>query len=195
MKRKIAICLMTVGALLICGALGILAYNDFQNKQAQESSQTVMESIRLSIAEKELGDEAVDPFDDTMTVVEIDGYGYIGYISIPALELDLPVMSEWDYGRLKIAPCRYYGGTKTDNLVIAAHNYRLHFGYLGHLEVGDTVIFTDMESEISTYKVTSVEILMPTDVDKVKDTGDDLILYTCTYGGSKRVAVRCSYAE
>lgn len=186
---------MTVGALLICGALGILAYNDFQNKQAQESSQTVMESIRLSIAEKELGDEAVDPFDDTMTVVEIDGYGYIGYISIPALELDLPVMSEWDYGRLKIAPCRYYGGTKTDNLVIAAHNYRLHFGYLGHLEVGDTVIFTDMESEISTYKVTSVEILMPTDVDKVKDTGDDLILYTCTYGGSKRVAVRCSYAE
>ena len=195
MKRKIAICLMTVGALLICGALGILAYNDFQNKQAQESSQTVMESIRLSIAEKELGDEAVDPFDDTMTVVEIDGYGYIGYISIPALELDLPVMSEWDYGRLKIAPCRYYGGTKTDNLVIAAHNYRLHFGYLGHLEVGDTVIFTDMESEISTYKVTSVEILMPTDVDKVKDTGDDLILYTCTYGGTKRVAVRCSYAE
>ena len=195
MKRKIAICLMSVGALLICGALGILAYNDFQNKQAQESSQTVMESIRLSIAEKELGDEAVDPFDDTMTVVEIDGYGYIGYISIPALELDLPVMSEWDYGRLKIAPCRYYGGTKTDNLVIAAHNYRLHFGYLGHLEVGDTVIFTDMESEISTYKVTSVEILMPTDVDKVKDTGDDLILYTCTYGGTKRVAVRCSYAE
>lgn len=195
MKRKIAICLMSVGALLICGALGILAYNDFQNKQAQESSQTVMESIRLSIAEKELGDEAVDPFDDTMTVVEIDGYGYIGYISIPALELDLPVMSEWDYGRLKIAPCRYYGGTKTDNLVIAAHNYRLHFGYLGHLEVGDTVIFTDMESEISTYKVTSEEILMSTDVDKVKDTGDDLILYTCTYGGSKRVAVRCSYAE
>ncbi len=195
MKRKIAICLMTVGALLICGALGILAYNDFQNKQAQESSQTVMESIRLSIAEKELSNEAVDPFDDTMTVVEIDGYGYIGYISIPALELDLPVMSEWDYGRLKIAPCRYYGGTKTDNLVIAAHNYRLHFGYLGHLEVGDTVIFTDMESEISTYKVTSVEILMPTDVDKVKDTGDDLILYTCTYGGTKRVAVRCNYAE
>ena len=32
----------------------------------------------------------------------------------------------------------------------------------------------------------------PTDTDKVKDSGADLILYTCTYGGEKRVAVFCN---
>ena len=63
------------------------------------------------------------------------------------------------------------------------------------LKPGDTVIFTDMDSEIRRYKVDSVELLMPTDVDKVKDSGDDLILYTCTYGGAKRITVRCSYAK
>lgn len=195
MKRKVAIALMSVGILFIGFATGLLIYNNYENKKARESSDVMMESIRLSIAENELKDVIYDPFDEEMKIKDIDGYGYIGYLSVPALNLDLPVMSEWDYGRLKIAPCRYYGSTKTDNLVIAAHNYRFHFGYLGRLKVGDSVVFTDMEARIYRYKVTSVEQLMPTDVDKVKDSGDDLILYTCTYGGAKRITVRCSYVN
>ena len=195
MKRKIAIVLMTVGILLVGLAMGLLVYNNYENRKAQESSDALVESIRLSISENELKEEASDPFDEEMKIKEIDGYGYIGYLSIPALNLDLPVMSEWDYGRLKISPCRYYGSTKTHNLVIAAHNYKVHFGYLGNLKVGDIVMFTDMDSKIYRYKVDSVELLMPTDVDKIKDSGNDLILYTCTYGGAKRITVRCSYYE
>lgn len=193
MRKKIAIALMSVGVIFIGFALGLLFYNNCENKKARESSEVLIESIRLSIAEKELTEGITDPFDEEMVIKEIDGYGYIGYLSIPALQLDLPVMSEWDYDRLKISPCRYYGSTKTDNLVVAAHNYRFHFGYLGHLKVGETVVFTDMESEKHIYQVTAVEQLMPTDVDKVKDSGDDLILYTCTYGGAKRIIVRCGY--
>lgn len=195
MKRKVAIMLMTVGSLFICLAFGILVYNNYENRKAEENSALLMESLRLSIAENELKDKVIDPFDAEMTTKEINGYGYIGYISIPSLNIDLPVMSDWDYGRLKIAPCRYYGSTKTDNLVIAAHNYRVHFGSFGRIKVGDTVIFTDMDSVKHRYKVDVVEQLLPTDVDKVKDTGDDLILYTCTYGGAKRITVRCSYAK
>lgn len=194
MKRKVAITLMTFGVLFIGFAMTLLIYNNYENQKAQKSSEELVESIRLDIAENELRDKITDPFEEEMKIKEINGYGYIGYLSIPTLKLDLPVMSEWDYGRLKISPCRYYGSSKTDNLVIAAHNYRLHFGYLGRLKPGDIVIFTDMDAEILRYKVTSVELLMPTDVDKVKDSGDDLILYTCTYGGAKRITVRCSYA-
>ncbi len=195
MRRKIAITLMSVGVIFIGLAMGLLIYNNYENRKAQENSDALMESIRLSIVEVESEEVVTDPFEEEMKIKEINGYGYIGYLSIPALQLDLPVMSEWDYGRLKISPCRYYGSTKTDNLVIAAHNYRFHFGYLGHLKPGEKVVFTDMESEKHVYQVTSVEQLMPTDVDKVKDTGDDLILYTCTYGGAKRITVRCSYVS
>ena len=195
MKRKIAFIFMSVGVLFIGFAMCLLFYNNYENKKAWENSDTVIKSIRTSIEEEKLKDVTVDPFDEEMKIKEIDGYGYIGYLSIPALELDLPVMSEWDYSRLKISPCRYYGSTKTDNLVIAAHNYRYHFGYLGKLKAGDIITFTDMEAETRQYEVTLVEQLMPTDVDKVKDSGDDLILYTCTYGGAKRITVRCSYAK
>lgn len=195
MKRKIAITLMTVGVIFIAFSMGLLVYNNYESNQAHKSSESLMDSLRMNIAENESENIIADPFDEEMTVREIDGYGYIGYLTIPSLNLDLPVMSEWDYGRLKISPCRYYGSTKSDNLVIAAHNYRFHFGYLGKLQVGDTVIFTDMDSQISRYEVRSVELLMPSDADKVKDSGDDLILYTCTYGGAKRITVRCGYSE
>ena len=64
MKRKIAITLMSVGVLLIGFAMGLLIYNNYENRRAQESADTLIQTIRLDIAEKELKNEAVDPFDE-----------------------------------------------------------------------------------------------------------------------------------
>ncbi len=192
MKRKLGNVFMIAGILCILIAMGILTYNHFENKNAQDQSMVIMESIVSAIGENEQQPVEEDPFDTEMLTKSIDGYDYIGYLFIPKLELELPVMADWDYNRLKISPCRYYGSIKTNNLVIAAHNYRSHFGYIGNLAEDDIIMFTDMEGKNRSYKVTSVGILQPTDVDMVKDTGDDLILYTCTYGGAERICVRCS---
>ena len=190
MKRKVGISLIAIGLTLIFCAAALLIYNNYESSRAKAQADVLMGSIVEEINANQTAD--IDPFDKEMKVVDIDGYGYIGYISVPDLKINLPVMSELDQGRLKIAPCRYYGSSKTDNLVIAAHNYRSHFGYLGKLEIGSAISFTDMEGEKKSYIVTSVEILPPSDSDKVKDTGDDLILYTCTYRGVSRIVVRCS---
>ncbi len=190
MKRKIGIMCIVTGLIMIFCSAALLVYNNYESQKAKAQAEALMGSIVDEINNNQSGD--VDPFDKEMKVVDINGYGYIGYISIPELKINLPVMSELDSGRLKIAPCRYYGSTKTDNLVIAAHNYRSHFGYLGRLTPGSGVTFTDMEGEKKTYTVTSIENLQPSDSDKVKDTGDDLILYTCTYRGVARIVVRCS---
>ncbi len=189
MKKRIAVLFMTAGILLLSASAGLLVFNTFENKNAAENSDMLVNSI-IDIVNKAEPIER-DPFDTEMEKVNIDGNDYIGYIQIPALELYLPVMADWDYEKLKISPCRYYGSTKTDNLVLAAHNYRSHFGYIGNLNIDDIIVFTDMAGNINLYKVISVELLQPTDTDKVKDTGDDLILYTCTYGGAQRITVRC----
>lgn len=99
--------------------------------------------------------------DATMTVVEINGYDYVGYLSVPKLDLELPVMSDWDYVRLKTAPCRHFGSTKTDDLVIAAHNYQSHFGRLKELEIGDAVTFTDMDGVVIRYEVAGTGTVAP----------------------------------
>lgn len=135
--------------------------------------------------------DVYEPVSVEMTEVEIDGYAYIGYISIPDLGLELPIMSEWDYPRLKIAPCRYMGTVKGDDLVLLAHNYNKHFGKLKKLTPGAIVSFTDVDGATTNYEVVSLVTLQPTDVEKVTASGYDLTLFTCTYGGRTRVTVYC----
>lgn len=186
--------LMGVGVLLVCGALALFLSNQREDAQAGDAAERVLpqvvEHIEETRVEEETEPEAV--YGTEMTEVMLDGYAYIGYLSIPTLDLELPVMSEWDYARLKIAPCRYTGSTKSDDLVICAHNYTRHFGTLKNLSVGDAVYFTDMDGMVSSYEVASVEILDPTAVEEMTDSGYALTLFTCTYGGASRVTVRCS---
>lgn len=137
----------------------------------------------------------VDPYDTEMTVVNIKGYDYVGYVSIPEIKIELPVMSEWSYPRLRKAPCRYSGSTKTDDFVILAHNYSRHFGKLKNLSPGDTVIFTDMNGVVAEYAVVEVDTLSPRAVEEMTSGEYDLTLFTCTYGGKSRVTVRCDRVE
>ena len=196
MRNKLGTICMILGTVLILAALSLFLWNRREAEQAGEAAADILPQVVEQIAETAAEAPAPpDPVDPTMTEAEIDGYMYIGYLSIPALGLELPVMSEWDYNRLNIAPCRYSGSTKTDDLVIAAHNFAQHFGGLSGLTGGEQVIFVDMDNVVSTYTVVAVEILAPTAVEEMTNGEYDLSLYTCTYGGRSRVTVRCDRTE
>ena len=124
--------------------------------------------------------------------ISINGYNYLGTITIPRLNLELPVMDEYDYNRLKKAPCRYYGSIYTNDLIICAHSYRTHFGYLDRLKQKDMIVFTDIDGINYFYEVLEIEILKPTEVDKMINNDFDLTLYTCTSDGNNRITVRCN---
>lgn len=189
MPKKVGIAIVAVGAVLILSALLLLLYNRYEDARAGREAADLLAKMRAAM---EAGRSDLEP---ELPVVEVDGYGYVGYVEIPALELELPVMAEWDYDRLKIAPCRQFGSSRTDDLVIAAHNYQTHFGRLKELEAGETVRFTDMEGIVNTYAVAKNETLNPTEVDEVQNSGYDLVLYTCTLGGRTRVTVFCNRVE
>lgn len=127
-----------------------------------------------------------------MPVTRYDGQEYIGTLEIPVQGLKLPVISRWSYPRLRIAPCRYEGSAYTNDLVISAHNYATHFGGLKNLREDDVIVFTDVDGNRFRYEVAVKETLQPTDVEGMTDSGWDLTLFTCTLGGSHRIAVRCS---
>lgn len=200
MPKKAGIIFVLTGMVLIISALSLFYHNYRENKSAGQDAEILLSEMQSIIAAGETSGAATTQTetvpaewtDPTMTVVEIDGYGYVGYLTIPVLELKLPVMAEWDYSRLRIAPCRHFGSFKTNDLVIAAHNYESHFGYLSKLKPGDTVVFTDMEGMENLYEVELVDTLNPTQVEAVQNSGYDLVLYTCTYGGKTRVTVFCN---
>jgi sortase A len=206
--QKVGLCCMVLGAILVAAALILFLWNQREASQADQSSQQALEQVKEVITETEIqssddSDGALQPIDandfqpvdPTMSEVEINGRLYIGYLSIPALDLELPVQSQWDYPSLKVSPCRYYGSTKTDDLVIAAHNYARHFGGLMQLSPGDLVYFTDMDGVVNRYQVEEVDVLNPTDIEEMTAGEYDLTLFTCTYGGKSRVTVRCLRVE
>ncbi len=202
MPKKSGIVFVIAGTVLILSALSLFFYNRYEDEKAGQAAENLLSDVQSFIEEKETTPptqpEETNPaetLDPELPVTEIDGYEYVGYLSIPALELELPVMSEWDYNRLKIAPCRQFGSSRTDDLVIAAHNYKKHFGRLSQLEIGDVILFTDMDGIANTYEVAVVDTLASTEVEAVQNSDYDLVLYTCTYGGKTRVTVFCDRTE
>lgn len=142
-----------------------------------------------------LGSSMQKSLSPEMPVVMLDGNEYIGFLSIPDLALELPVMSDWSYAQLTIAPCRHYGSSRTDDLVIAGHNYKRHFGSLSTLVEGAEIRFTDMAGIENIYSVRLIEKLSPNEVDAVLNSEYDLVLYTCTPGGATRVVAFCDRIE
>ena len=215
MPNKAGIAIAAVGATLILSALLLFAHNRREDAQAGREAESLLANVEAAIADQmgtdptvriapaitaqdrtgESSEPNAEPLAPEMPVIALDGYAYVGYIQIPALELKLPVMADWDYTRLKLAPCRQFGSSRTDDLVIAAHNYESHFGRLKELTGGETVIFTDMDGVVSTYSVTRLETLNPNSVEAVQNSGHDLVLYTCTKGGKTRVTVFCDRVD
>lgn len=184
---------MSLGTALILTALSLFFMNWREDSRAGKAADAIVPRLEEQVREPDGPRETSlpDPLDPEMTEVEIDGHFYIGYVYLEPFDLTLPVMSDWSYDKLQTAPCRFGGSTKTNDLVLMAHNYAKHFGQLGKLSEGDCVYFTDMDGVVTKYTVSAVEILQPTAVEDMLAGEYDLTLFTCTYGGKSRVTVRC----
>lgn len=195
MSKKKGAAILASGVLLVVLSLIVFLYNQVQDQRAGQLAQTKLEALQTAMGHNgalSLEPQQVPASSIRQNAVELDGERYIGYLSIPALELELPVMSDWDYEKLKSAPCRQFGSAKTDDLVIAAHNYKKHFAQLTRLEKGDGVLFCEVDGTVHSYAVVQISTVAPTEVDRVKNSKCDLVLYTCTYGGKARTVVFCN---
>ena len=206
-KNQIGKIFTITGLLLFAAALALSVYNLWDGYRAEQSREKLLEEYRdksQNISDEgeqaegsdgQIPDYQLNPEMEMpeITLEDLDGAACIGVLEIPEIDLKLPVLSEWSYPLLKKAPCRYSGSAYLDNLVIAAHNYRTHFGKLKELETGDEVIFTDAAGNRFEYKVAVVEALTPQSVEDMTSGEWALSLFTCTLDGKNRVTVRCDF--
>lgn len=193
MFRKKGTIMMTIGLLLLAAALVLAGYNIYTEKQAIRFSEEVAGQLTTSItAADKLTDYKIHP-DKEMPVMNINGEYYVGILEIPNLGLKLPVYAgPWNYDKLRNAPCLYDGSAYKDNMIIAAHNYDSFFGGIGELPQGSEIRFTDADGNIFLYETGWIEILRPTDTEKMMNAeGWDLTLYTCTFSLTDRLTLRC----
>ena len=210
MRSKAGVLCIVAGVLLMLSALGFYFFNQKEDAQAQtavrqvipqlveriqESTEVEFGSGQEAFSQLQIPTELLTEEDKAMTEVEIDGYLYIGYVSIPALELDLPIMSSWSYPQLSISPCRYTGSVRGEDLVLMGHNYVSHFGKLSNLQLGDVVRFTDMDGAVIEYAVVGKDLLPAAAVEEMTSGDFDLTLFTCNYSGKSRVTIYCDRTD
>lgn len=200
MRKIIGIGCMILGVLCLMASVGILIYNGFEAKKGEEFSQALLQDVQKEMEQYERilpqDKPAVELQEESgkiqkMETVPAGEYESVGILSIPVLELELPVLADWSYEKLKKSPCHYYGSCYEPDFVIAAHNYTAHFGNLSMMQPGDLVVFTDVRGTKHCYEVVLLETLAATATEEMITSGFDLSLYTCTPGGSNRVTVRC----
>ena len=134
-KRKPGAGLTMVGLLLIAAALFLTGKNVWDISKAKAASQAVLADLLPIIEAAEEKNDPKQP-DEIIAKQEtiipdyilnpdmkiptelIDGNEYIGIISIPDIDVVLPVMESWSYPNLKISPCRYNGTAYKKNFVV-----------------------------------------------------------------------------
>ena len=130
---------ITVGLLLIAAALFLASYNLYDELRAGQAAKQVVTQLDAYLPAEAAPEAPSDSAGDQeplvsdertvipdyvlypnmeMSVETINGIDFIGVLIIPALELELPVISEWNYPNLKSAPCRYSGSAYLNNLIL-----------------------------------------------------------------------------
>ena len=202
-RRIIGNIVIIIGIALLLGAGGLFMYNaatsEKQERQSDELVMQIKEEIKTAaVYETEEKNGLTEETETTVIMeqyefapVEIDGILYDGYLTIPSIELEMAVYDTWNDDLLRKSLCRYYGAPDSDDFIIAGHNYKSSFGKLKKMSVGDEVYFTDMNGNVTAYTVKQIEVIGGTEISRMLEGDWDLSLYTCTYGGSDRLTIRC----
>ena len=211
MKNKLWKICVAAGVLMIGGALFLCLRNIRESRAAGAYAENILVSLKeqipaytepqSAVTEAVQGEENLfAPYEtqETEPVMQpaeivVDGQAYCGFISVPSVQIELPVLSSWSDAGLKTAPCRYSGTAETGDLVIAGHNYRSHFGPLRSLKTGETVLFTDITGRTYRYTVIDKEELDGGDAAGMTGGAEEqwnLTLFTCTLSGKSRITVR-----
>jgi len=120
-------------------------------------------------------------------------YSVLGILSIPKLNVRLPVLEDCSNSNLKISCCRISGlaNDKPNRLVVVGHNIWSHFKGLDSLEMGDQIAFTARDGVTYYYSVIENVALYKTEGAEVLAVdGWDITLITCKTDNTWRTVVR-----
>ena len=184
--------LLVIGIFCLVAALSLTAYNLIDAARAGKQAAKVANELSHHIS----NNSSVTEDSQQAPTVIIDGVAYLGYLTVPELDLTLPIAAEYNFQQLYTSPALYSGGFAQADAVVAAHNYATHFGRIRTLEVGDELVFVDANGKQYQYTVGWQENILGSDGEHMlQDNGWDLTLFTCSYTKGVRYTLRCLLTE
>lgn len=223
MKKKRDIITTVVFGFIFLVSLSVMLYPTFSNWWNHRHQTRAVANYKEAVAQMDNGEteqilseahayneqlaqlyapftnfDAIPGYDD---ILNISGTGIMGYVSIPNINVELPIYHGTSEGVLQIASGHIQGsslpvGGASTHAVISGHrglpSARL-FTDLDQIVEGDTFTINVL-NEVYTYEVERILIILPTETDKLAIfPGEDIVtLMTCTpYGvNSHRLLIR-----
>lgn len=206
MRNIIRGLVLLVGVGCVAASGFLFWQNEQQEQVALSSSEVAVEAVSSQITfqiEEEIQVQIVEKYATQLQledgsvplaeipIIDIDGTAYMGVLSIPQLGLNLPVAQDYSVEALDQTPCVYVGSIEGKNLIIGAHNYKVHFGTINQLSQGDEVTLLDATGTTHTFVLLGQEIVDGSTGEGLCAGEWDMTLFTCVYGdNSKRVVLR-----
>lgn len=223
-SRKKKNWILIFGVILILAGILVAAFPFLKQAREEAKERWLLESWRegLSVIDLSEDDDAVtdaakgasDVQAGTLADDETVGDGaatattastasdaeVVGVLTIPAIDLEQPILKEATKAHLSVAPCTIEptdDPSEDGNFAIAGHNsrtYGRHFNRLHELTIGDEIQFETADATYS-YIVTELLIVEPDDTTVLLHTAEnpEITLVTCDYstaGETKRFVVK-----
>lgn len=186
---------------IICLLIGSLFLTEswWKDRIATSNSKRVTESMQLQQPDRgEFDFASVEPltWDDVLTVRNrFHDLPTIGMISIPDIDLELPILYGLDNENLAVG-----AGTMRASQQMGVGNYALAghytqsptalFGPLHTIKTGTMIYVTDLTHTYH-YRTDSLETVAPNRIDVLDETtGATITLITCTFDATERLIVK-----
>lgn len=225
-KKKIYKFNFIISIILITGFFSFYAYAEYDRNKNADISQDILASMKnedtttidsqdsvwiVALDGGNVSQEAIASYDTEnenkeATNASLSGtykapngktYTTVGTISIPAIDVNYPILSETTDSLLKVSVCKFWGSEPNEvgNLCIAGHNYRnkKFFSKVLNLVVGDKIEITDLSGRTLKYSIFDKYTVDPADVSCTSQltNGKKIVtLITCTNDNKQRVVVK-----
>lgn len=167
------ICLIS-GAAMILTAMVALVYWQWNISHSQKQAQAYVQTMQTLIpAPRPAVPEARR--DNTMSTLAVDGRDFVGLLEFPRFASVLPVCDDW--GRSTQHPCRFGGSIYDGSLQIGATTQEGQYSFYREISIGDTVVFTDVEGNRYTLRITSMSYEDHVDPEALQKEEGALVLF------------------
>lgn len=144
---------IAIGIALLIGAVVMLALWRWNISNSIKQAQYYVTTLQ-EIIPKPTPAALEERRDNTMSALSVDGTDFVGLIEMPQYGSVLPVGGMW--GESSKYPCCFHGSIYDGTMQIGATTQKGQYDFYRELSVGDSIVYTDMEGNRYTFKVTSL---------------------------------------
>lgn len=183
--------------LLIVFIVGTFIYKSIKIYKQEKYSKQILENYNIIKIYSNLSSVNTDTNNSiTKNNISSDKQTILGTISIPKLNIQYPVFSNFDNELLKISPCKFFGPNlgENGNICIAGHNYdnNKFFSNIASLNVNDEILLTNNLNTVFCYYVNKIYEVKPDDLSPIysyDNSKKQLTLVTCNNRNNNRIIV------